>query len=152
MGTTENGTLTISGEDTTLGAIEQWRAQNNVSAVSIQFRAGTWTVTIKDGPVNYTAMSPKLVGAWNGAEHSYATRGEGMMRAELEKALKHPRNANRLGQLVDTMRAQGLLYMDIVTLAQEVDPTLTLAEWETLMQEAEAVDEDDIAESTYEVR
>jgi hypothetical protein len=71
-----------------------------------------------------------------------------MLRDAMKRALL-TRNANRLGQLVDTLRTQGANYMDIVTMAQDIDPTLSLSEWETLMQEADECDEDIVAEQTY---
>jgi hypothetical protein len=138
----------MSEQETTLQEVDRWKALNNVESISVRHGSGSWTVVIKGGSVNYTAISKRLQVAWEAAKREYETRGKGMFKAELELALK-ARNANRLGQLVDALRAQGVRYLEVVQLAQEVDPTLTLAEWETLMQEADSGGEELIAERTY---
>lgn len=142
-----NQEVTIN-DGVTLGDVEQYRAVNNIAGIRIQCNGNTWTVVIKAGSINYSAQSHKLIAAWECAKSAYETQGLSMLRDEMKRALL-TRNSNRLGQLVDTLQTQGANYMDIVTMAQDIDPTLSLAEWETLMQEADECDEDIVAEQTF---
>jgi len=47
------------------------------------------------------------------------------------------RDAVNCGRYVDVFRSNGMKYDDVFKRVQAIDPTVTLAEWETLMDEAD---------------
>jgi hypothetical protein len=48
-------------------------------------------------------------------------------------------DAATLGRVVDFLRGRGANYADLLALAQRARPTITVGEWETLMEAADAV-------------
>jgi len=123
----------------TLNHVDEWLKQNNLPALHISYRASTWTVILSSSEhVSYTAISPRLCAAWEAVSHSYEMQSThaATIRLKMDKALQSS-DARQLSTLVEEMRLRGWRYMDIVRFAQSCQPSLTLAEWETLMQEAD---------------
>jgi len=56
------------------------------------------------------------------------------------KAALLRRDAVTVGRCVDILRFRGLNYNQIFSVAQNLDPTLDLPEWESLMYEADEVE------------
>ena len=58
----------MSEQETTLQEVDRWKALNNVESISVRHGSGSWTVVIKGGSVNYTAISKRLQVAWETAK------------------------------------------------------------------------------------